>query len=189
MRSSCLETACTHRQTGECPHPRGERVTTERQLDLGALGDHIDRLYRVAWSLRGSREDAEDLVQETFLRVLRRPRFLFSDEDLGYLLQTLRNTFFNDCRRAARRPHIARISEESDIVDANGTANPEASIEAAVLYQAIATLPDCFRDAVMAVDVGFSYPEAAWALHVREATLGTRVHRGRQRLADILRID
>jgi RNA polymerase sigma-70 factor (ECF subfamily) len=165
-------------------------VTTERQLDLAVLGDHIDRLYRAASSLCGSREDAEDLVQETFLRVLRRPRFLFSDEDLGYLLRTLRNTFINDCRTAARRPRIAHASEESDIVDASGTANPEASIEAAVLYEAIATLPDCFRDAVMAVDVvGFSYREAALALHVREATLGTRVHRGRQRLADILRID
>ena len=43
-------------------------MTPERQLDPQALGDHIDRLYRAAWSLCGSREEAEDLVQETFLR-------------------------------------------------------------------------------------------------------------------------
>jgi RNA polymerase sigma-70 factor, ECF subfamily len=165
-------------------------VTTERQLDPPALGDHIDRLYRAAWSLCGSREDAEDLVQKTFLQVLRRPRFLFSDEDLGYLLRTMRNTFITDCPTPVRRPRVARISGESGIVDASGSANPEASIEAAALYEAIATLPDCFRDAVIAVDVvGFSYREAARALHVREATLATRVYRGRQRLADILRID
>jgi len=102
----------------------------------------------------------------------------------------MRNTFINDCRTAARRPRIAPLSGESDIVDANGSANPEASVEAAALYEAIATLPDCFRDAVMAVDaVGLSYREAARALHVCEATIATRVHRGRQRLADILRID
>jgi RNA polymerase sigma-70 factor, ECF subfamily len=175
---------------GERAQPRGDRVTTERQLDPAALGSHIDRLYRAAWRLCGSREDAEDLVQETFLQVLRRPRFLFSDEDVGYLLRTMRNTFISDCRTAARRPRVAQISGESDIVDASGWANPEASIEAAALYEAIATLPDCFRDSVMAVDVlGLSYREAARALHVCEATLATRVHRGRQRIADVLRID
>ena len=51
-----------------------------RQLDPQALGDHVDRLYRAAWSLCGSREAAEDLVQETFARVLRKPRFLRSEE-------------------------------------------------------------------------------------------------------------
>jgi RNA polymerase sigma-70 factor, ECF subfamily len=130
------------------------------------------------------------LVQDTFLQVLRQPRFLSSDEDLGYLLRTMRNTFITDCRTAARRPRITLISGELDIVDASGWANPEASIDATELYAAIATLPDCFRHAVIAVDVvGLSYRDAARTLHVGEATLGTRVHRGRQRLADILRID
>jgi RNA polymerase sigma-70 factor (ECF subfamily) len=58
-----------------------------------ALGDHVDRLYRAAWALCGSREDAEDLVQETFAKVLAKPRFLRNDDDLGYLLRVLRNTF------------------------------------------------------------------------------------------------
>ena len=42
-----------------------------RVLDPAGLGDHVDRLYRAAWALCGSREDAEDLVQDTFARVLR----------------------------------------------------------------------------------------------------------------------
>jgi RNA polymerase sigma-70 factor, ECF subfamily len=70
----------------------------DRPLDPTRLGDHLDRLYRAAWALSGSREDAEDLVQETYARVLSRPRFLRNDDDLGYLLRTLRNTFLNQLR-------------------------------------------------------------------------------------------
>jgi RNA polymerase sigma-70 factor (ECF subfamily) len=52
------------------------------------------------------------------------------------------------------------------------------------LFAAISALPDDFRDAVVAIDViGLSYREAAQALDVREATMTTRLHRGRQRLA------
>jgi hypothetical protein len=57
-----------------------------RQLDRERLGDHFDRLFRAAWALCGSREDAEDLVQETYARVLRKRRLLHGDDDLGYLL-------------------------------------------------------------------------------------------------------
>jgi RNA polymerase sigma-70 factor, ECF subfamily len=169
---------------------RADRMTSERQLDPQALGDHIDRLYRAAWSLCGSREDAEDLVQETFLQILRRPRFMRSEEDLGYLLRVLRNTFIDGRRTAARRPRETPMPEDFEVADTSGFASPEASIDTAALYSAIAELPDAFRDAVVAVDVaGLSYREAAKALHVREATLTTRVHRGRQRLADALRLD
>ena len=64
----------------------------ERTLDPARLGDHLDRLYRAAWALCGSREDAEDLVQETFARLLARPRWLRNEDDIGYLLRALRNT-------------------------------------------------------------------------------------------------
>src|SRR2546421_7862247 len=63
-----------------------------RQLDPEALGDHIDRLYRAARSMCDSSQDAEDLVQETFARVLKKPRKLRSGNDLPYLLTVLRNT-------------------------------------------------------------------------------------------------
>ena len=78
-----------------------------------ALGDHIDRLYRAAWSLCGSREEAEDLVQETFARVLRKPRILRSEDDLGYLLRVLRNTFFSQRRTAGRRRRRRRCPTTS----------------------------------------------------------------------------
>src|SRR5262252_1094965 len=79
-------------------------LSTERRLDPARLGDHVDRLYRAAWALCGSREDAEDLVQETYARLLARPRLLRNEDDLGYLLRALRNTFLNQKRTESRRP-------------------------------------------------------------------------------------
>ena len=61
------------------------------RLDPESLPAHIDRLYRAAWALSGSPHDAEDLVQETFARVLSRPRVLAGDDELAYLMQALRN--------------------------------------------------------------------------------------------------
>ncbi|MDX6661124.1 MAG: hypothetical protein QOJ55_1946, partial [Solirubrobacteraceae bacterium] len=55
-------------------------MTPEHELDPEALGDHFDRLYRAAWALCGSREDAEDLVQDTYARVLARPRVVRRDD-------------------------------------------------------------------------------------------------------------
>jgi RNA polymerase sigma-70 factor (ECF subfamily) len=162
-------------------------MTPDRQLDPEALGDHIDRLYRAAWSLSGSREEAEDLVQETFARVLRKPRLLRSEDDLGYLLRVLRNTFFSQRRTAARRPQTTALPDDLDLMEDRLAVRPESSIETGELYAAIAALPDDFRDALIAIDVvGLSYREAADALHVREATITTRLHRARQRVASAI---
>jgi RNA polymerase sigma-70 factor, ECF subfamily len=164
-----------------------EPMGPDRQLDPEALGDHIDRLYRAARSLAGSREDAEDLVQETFARVLRKPRMLRSEDDLGYLLRVLRNTFISTRRTAARRPQTTASPETLELVEDPSAAHPEARIEANELYATIASLPPDFRDAVVAIDVmGLSYREAASSLRVREATITTRLHRGRQRIARAL---
>jgi RNA polymerase sigma-70 factor, ECF subfamily len=159
-------------------------MTPDRHLDPDALGDHVDRLFRAAWSLCGSREEAEDLVQETFARVLRKPRVLHSDDDIGYLLRVLRNTYFSQRRAAARRPQTTALPDDLDLVEDRNAIQPEARLEAAELYATISALPDDFRDALIAVDVvGLSYREAARALHVREATVTTRLHRARQRVA------
>src|ERR1700760_3710199 len=158
-------------------------VTTERQLDPERLGDHLDRLYRAAWALCGAREDAEDLVQETYAQVLRKPRRLRSDDDLGYLLRVLRNTFFSGRRAAARRAQTTPLPDDLDLLEDRGAVRAESRVEAAELFAAISALPEDFRDAVVAIDViGLSYREAARALDVREATITTRLHRGRQRL-------
>jgi RNA polymerase sigma-70 factor (ECF subfamily) len=155
-----------------------------RQLDPAALGDHVDRLYRAAWALCGSREDAEDLVQETFAKVLAKPRFLRNDDDLGYLLRVLRNTFVSRHRTSMRRPQAAPLPEELEPVDPSPATRPEAAIEAREVFSHIAGLPESFRDALVAVDiVGLSYGEAAKLLGTKEATITSRLYRARAQVA------
>ena len=133
-----------------------------RRLDPNQLGDHLDRLYRAAWALCGSREDAEDLVQDTYARVLQKPRMLRSDDDLGYLLRVLRNTYFSRLRAAARRPRTDPLPDDLDRVEDRYAKGPETALDSAELYAQIAELPDPFREALVAIDVvGLSYREAA----------------------------
>jgi RNA polymerase sigma-70 factor, ECF subfamily len=155
-----------------------------RLLDPAALGDHVDRLYRAAWALCGSREDAEDLVQDTFARVLAKPRLLRNDDDLGYLLRVLRNTFVSRHRANSRRPVTTAMPEQFEPVDHNTGRRPEEAVDARRVFACIAALPDSFRDALVAVDVvGLSYAEAARALRTREATITSRLYRARAQVA------
>jgi RNA polymerase sigma-70 factor, ECF subfamily len=160
-------------------------------LDPAHLGDHLDRLYRAAWAMCGSREDAEDLVQETYARVLARPRWLRGEDDLGYLLRVLRNTHISRRRAAGRRPVAVPFAEEAPEPEDGRTAwRPETAIDTEALFAAIAALPDAFREALVAVDIcGLSYGEAGRALRVREATITTRLHRARRQVAAVLRDD
>jgi RNA polymerase sigma-70 factor (ECF subfamily) len=155
-----------------------------RILDPRSLTKHVDRLYRAAWALCGSREDAEDLVQETFARVLSRPRLLHGDEDIYYLTRALRNTFLNGRRAASRRPVTTAALDDVVAEDPRPIGRPESALEMRDLYATIAELPADFRLALITVDVlGLSYGEASRALKVPEATITTRLFRARRRLA------
>jgi RNA polymerase sigma-70 factor (ECF subfamily) len=155
----------------------------ERPLETSRLGDHLDRLYRAAWALTGSREDAEDLVQETYARVLARPRLLRNDDDLGYLLRALRNTFLTQKRTESRRLRTDPLPEQLDRVADPHTREPQAAVESAELYAAIAALSDDFRDVLVAVDIaGLSYKEAAQALRIQKGTVMSRLYRARQQV-------
>ncbi len=158
-----------------------------RTLDPHSLTQHVDRLYRAAWALCGSREDAEDLVQETFARVLSRPRVLRGDDELYYLMRVLRNTFLTNIRTASRRPVTGTSLEDVVAADPRPTSRPEQAYEVQEVYATIAELPDNFRLALVAVDVlGLSYRDAARAMHIREATLTTRLFRARKQVAERL---
>jgi RNA polymerase sigma-70 factor, ECF subfamily len=165
-------------------YPEAQVSSNARVLDPAGLGDHVDRLYRAAWALCGSREDAEDLVQDTFARVLAKPRLIRNDDDLGYLLRVLRNTFVSRHRANSRRPATTPMPEQFEPVDQNVGTRPEAAADARAVFAHIAALPDVFRDALVAVDVvGLSYAEAARALGTREATITSRLYRARAQVA------
>src|SRR3954469_4286634 len=135
------------------PGPRPARVSARRfrtgiiaapmarTLDPETLGDHIDRLFRAAWALCGSREDAEDLVQETYERVLRRPRFVRRDDDLGYLYRTLHHTYFNARRTASRRPQVAAQLDDIQAASSRADLQPERAAETNLIFEAVAALP------------------------------------------------
>ena len=134
----------------------------------------------------GSRDLAEELVQETYVKVLARPRLLRRDDDLGYLIKALRNTWYSHLRdERVRRATADPGDREPDELAARDSANdPEASLEAGDVLAALAALPEAYREAVAAVDVaGLSYAEAAKALGVRQGTIMSRVYRGREQIA------
>jgi RNA polymerase sigma-70 factor (ECF subfamily) len=154
---------------------------SRKALEPDRLPDHIDAMYRAACALCESRYDAEDLVQETFAQVLKWPRFVRRDHGLGYLLRALRNTYYSHYRAAARRPVTVSLPEEVD------RGAPQPRFDASDIMRAVASAPAVYRDTVIAVDiVGMSYREAARALRAREATITTRLHRGRQHVGRVL---
>jgi RNA polymerase sigma-70 factor, ECF subfamily len=154
-----------------------------RRLDPNRVAELLPSLYRAARAWTGSREEAEDLVQETCARVLARPRLLRGQDELGYLLRALRNTLTSQRRTAARRPATTPLDEELTPAS-RSSLDPAEAVELRQVHGAIAGLPDEFRDALVAVDVaGLSYREAARALDIPEGTLTSRLFRARDQVA------
>jgi RNA polymerase sigma-70 factor (ECF subfamily) len=157
-----------------------------RRLDPDRVAEHLPRLYRAARAWTRSREAAEDLVQETYARVLARPRLLRNEDELGYMLRALRNTLISQHRAESRRPATTELVDEI-AVGTRASDDPAEAAEIREVYAGIARLPDEFRDALVAVDVaGLSYQEAARALGVPEGTLTSRLFRARDRVAGLL---
>ena len=163
-----------------------DEASRGRQLDVERLHEHVGRLYRAAYGLCRSREDAEDLVQETYARVLRRTRYVRQDEDIFYLLRILRNTWIE------RRSGEARLAREDDEEAIGLIADPRAqagfaSVESSAVYAAVRRLPDALRETIVLIDVaGLSYKEASEQLEVPIGTVMSRLHRARSSAADTL---
>jgi RNA polymerase sigma-70 factor (ECF subfamily) len=191
MSVACAPEAAVERQElGELDRPAATPEPVQgRRLDPQRLGDHAARLYRAAYGLCGSREDAEDLVQSTYERILRRPRFVRHENDLAYLLQVMRNTWISSGR--GRRYTVVPI--DTDEVDAIADPHADAameSVQAAAIYDLLRELSEPLREALVAVDVlGLSYKEAARALGTKEGTIMSRLHRGRSQMAARIAVD
>jgi RNA polymerase sigma-70 factor (ECF subfamily) len=153
-----------------------------RRLDPDKVVTHLPVLYRAARAWTRSKDEAEDLVQETLARVLAKPRLVRGDE-LGYLLRALRNTLVSQRRAESRRLVTTPLLDDLD-AGARALDEPAAAAEQREVYAAIRELPQDFRDALVAVDLaGLSYQEAARALGLPEGTLTSRLFRARDRVA------
>jgi RNA polymerase sigma-70 factor (ECF subfamily) len=153
----------------------------------------VDRLYGAALRLTRNEADAQDLVQDTYLRAFRSAGQFEAGTNLrGWMFTILHNTFLNQRRDRGRSP----IDADSDAVeqaadDRQGGSNPEELLlrEAmdADLQAALDRLPATYREAVWLRDVEqFSYDEIAGIVGVPIGTVMSRISRGRRALYDDL---
>jgi RNA polymerase sigma-70 factor (ECF subfamily) len=151
-----------------------------------------DQVYRVARRLVGSREEAEDLVQDTYARAFRSWQQFTPGTNLrAWLLRILTNLNIDRGRRLQRSPDVQPL-EEGDYFLYNklestiGEENPEEErvierLSQNAVVEALAEVPHDFRDVLVLVDIGeFSYAEAAQILDIPIGTVMSRLHRGRR---------
>ena len=153
-------------------------------LNPETLPIHIDSLRRAARGMTRSHHDAEDLVQDTLVRVLARPRQIGPAGAGPYLHQALRNTHVSTLRSRDRRPVLAPLEPEDVRLVAPAGGEPVEVLHTREVLAAIHSLPPAQREVIAAVDVvGLGYSEAADQLQIPVGTVMSRLHRGRARLA------
>ena len=163
--------------------------------------EHMPALYTAALRMTRNPSDAEDLVQETYLRAYRGFGGFEEGTNLrAWLYRILTNTYINAYRSAKRRPEVTDVEDVEDLylyrrIASSDGAQPGRSAEEEVLENltddevkaAIESLPDVFRIAVLLADVeGFSYKEIAEITDVPIGTVMSRIHRGRRALQKAL---
>ena len=155
---------------------------------------YLDALYRTGLRMTRSEADAEDLVQETFIRAFRfREQFTPGTNLKAWLFRILTNTFINQYRRKAVRPQSTELDDvdESilyrrmrDVAPASESPDPEAIIVdntvSSEVKEALEELPEKFRTTVLLDVEGFSYKEIAETLDIPIGTVMSRLHRGRK---------
>jgi len=170
-----------------------ERVRFEEEaLELA------DQVYRVARRMVGTREEAEELVQDTYARAFRSWQSFTPGTNMrAWLLRILTNLNTDRGRKLQRTPDLQPL-EESDYFLANKLAAVEGEqaldqervvekLSQGGVVDALAALPHDFRDVVVLVDLGeFSYADAAQILDVPIGTVMSRLHRGRRILKQTL---
>jgi len=165
----------------------------------------LDALYRTALRMTRSEAEAEDLVQETYIRAFRfRHQFTPGTNLKAWLFRILTNTFINQYRRKAARPDTTELDdvEESilyrhmrDVSPGSASPDPEAELIdntlSSEVKDALEALPEKFRTTLLLDVEGFSYKEIAEMLDIPIGTVMSRLHRGRKflqkRLYDLAR--
>ena len=166
---------------------------------------HLDALYRTALRMTRSEADAEDLVQETYIRAFRfREQFTLGTNMKAWLFRILTNTFINTYRRKSAQPEVTDLEgvdefslyrRMADDRAASSSPDPETELLKGVVdtevTDALEELPEKFRTTVLLDVEGFSYKEIAEMLGIPIGTVMSRLHRGRKflqkRLYDLAR--
>jgi RNA polymerase sigma-70 factor (ECF subfamily) len=166
---------------------------------------HLDALYRTALRMTRSEADAEDLVQETYIRAFRfRDQFTLGTNMKAWLFRILTNTFINTYRRKTAQPEVTDLDgidefslyrRMADDRAASTSPDPEAELINGIVdtevTDALGELPEKFRTTVLLDVEGFSYKEIAEMLGIPIGTVMSRLHRGRKflqkRLYDLAR--
>ncbi len=147
--------------------------------------EHADRVYRLAYRLTGNQHDAEDLTQETFIRVFRSLASYKPGTFEGWLHRITTNLFLDMARRRSR-VRMEALPDETDRIPGDDPTPEEVYDDTHLdpeLQAALDELPPEFRAAVVLCDVeGLSYEEIGATLGVKLGTVRSRIHRGRQAL-------
>ncbi len=174
--------------------PDARRLATDARDRVRFEEDALalsDQIYRVARHLVGSREEAEDLMQETYARAFRSWRSFTPGTNLrAWLLRILTNLNIDRGRRVQRQPDSQPL-EEGDYFLYNrleettdGPTDEERVVQRLSqndVVGALSEVPHDFRDVIVLVDIGdFTYADAAQILDIPIGTVMSRLHRGRR---------
>ena len=168
----------------DLPEGRRSPLTRDEAFEAEAL-PHLRSLYGTAYRMTRNAADAEDLVQETFLRAYRAFDGFTPGTNIRAWLYTILHRARTDAfRKAGRSPRTVELEGEGPAVPPPQDALASGGEE---LQRALDALPDVFREAVVLRDVeDFSYDEIARILEVPIGTVMSRIHRGRAQLRKIL---
>ncbi|NOW01031.1 RNA polymerase sigma factor SigE [Isoptericola chiayiensis] len=153
--------------------------------------EHSARVFRLAYRLTGDRQDAEDLTQETFLRVFRSLSSYTPGTFEGWLHRITTNLFLDQVRRKKRIRFEAMGEDASRVEATDDRSRPERGFEHAHLDHDVQAALDAlrpeYRAAVVLCDIeGLSYEEIAVTLGIKIGTVRSRIHRARAQLRDAL---
>lgn len=170
----------------------------KRRFEAEAL-QYLDQLYAAAMGMTRNRADAEDLVQETFVKAYAAfHRFEPGTNLKAWLYRILTNTYINDYRKRKRQPLVGALDEledwqlaDAEMVTGGRSRSAEADamdlIPDETIKAAMESLSENFRLVVYFADVeGFSYKEIAEMLDIPTGTVMSRLHRGRKILREKL---
>lgn len=155
--------------------------------------EHIDALYGYAVALTRDQTEAEDLVQETYLRAVRAFGQLMPNSNLkSWLFVIMRNAWLNQLRHARAGPRFIELEEENSGAWPDPLArDPYAlylrKLERQEIKEAIESLPSLYREIVVLRDIeGFSYQQIATLLDCPAGTVMSRLGRAREKLRRML---